>query len=249
MTSLDVIADELTGSGPANLELVNVVAGYDGVQVLRGVDLVVRRGSIVGLLGPNGAGKTTVLRAATGLTPTTSGTVRIHGVDVNGESASQRLRAGLCLIPEGRGVFPELTVRDNLRLQVPPWAKDRGVEPALEVFPKLRARYSQVAGTMSGGEQQMLALARAVLARPSVVLVDEISMGLAPKALDALFEALQQLAATGIGLLLVEQYVHRALAIVDRAVLLNRGEVVFNGAPDDLVADEVLRGYLGVDID
>jgi branched-chain amino acid transport system ATP-binding protein len=230
------------------LELSRISAGYDRVTVLRDVDLVVPQGTIVGLLGPNGAGKSTLLRTASGLLSPSAGKVKIDGIDVTSAAPNRRARAGLCLIPEGRGIFRSLTVRENLRLWVPPWSKGESVDAALEAFPVLRERSGQVAGTMSGGQQQMLALARAYLSNPSVVLLDEVSIGLAPKMVDAIFETLQNLASTGVALLLVEQYVNRALQMVDSVVLLNKGKVMFAGPPDQLQQDEVLRGYLGVEI-
>jgi branched-chain amino acid transport system ATP-binding protein len=227
-----------------SLVLADVYAGYGRAEVLRGITVEVPRGAIVALLGPNGVGKTTLLRVACGLLKVTAGTVSINGTDVTRTSPAERAEAGLCLIPEGRGVFRSLTVRENLRLQVPPWAGDKQVDRALEVFPVLRKRLSQTAGTMSGGEQQMLALARAYLANPDVVLLDEVSMGLAPKIVDTVFDVLRRLADSGVSMLLVEQYVARALEMADRVVLLNKGHVVFNGAPSALGEDEVLGGYL-----
>jgi branched-chain amino acid transport system ATP-binding protein len=229
------------------LELVAVTAGYDRATVLRDVSLTVPTGKIVALLGPNGAGKTTLLRTATGLLRPSSGTVRINGADMTRSAPNRRTRAGLCLVPEGRGIFRSLTVRENLRMQIPKWSKDVSVDGVLDVFPILRERLGQTAGTMSGGQQQMLALARSYLSNPRVVLLDEVSMGLAPKVVDEIFEAIGQLAATGAALLLVEQYVNRALKLADLVVLLDRGTVAFNGAPSDLDQNEVLRGYLGLD--
>jgi branched-chain amino acid transport system ATP-binding protein len=230
------------------LELVGVSAGYDRSTVLRDVDLTVPAGKIVALLGPNGAGKTTLLRTATGLIKPSTGQVRLAGADVTALAPNRRARAGLCLIPEGRGIFRSLSVQDNLRMQVPTWSSDQSTDRVLELFPVLRTRLSQIAGTMSGGQQQMLALARSYLAEPSVVLLDEVSMGLAPKVVDEIFDTIRNLAATGVALLLVEQYVNRALELADLVVLLNRGTVAFAGRSADLDSEEVLRGYLGVDV-
>jgi branched-chain amino acid transport system ATP-binding protein len=232
----------------AALELVGVSAGYGRATVLRNIDIRVPAGTIVALLGPNGAGKTTLLRTASGLVKPSAGIVRINGEIRTRATPSRRARAGLCLIPEGRGIFPALTVRENLRIFVPPWAKENSADRAMEVFPLLRERLGQTAGTLSGGQQQMLALARAYLSNPSVVLLDEVSMGLAPKVVDEIFQALSHLASTGVALLLVEQYVTRALEMADQVVLLDRGEVAFTGPRDQLEQDAVLRGYLGVDI-
>jgi branched-chain amino acid transport system ATP-binding protein len=230
------------------LQLEGVHSGYENTTVLRGIDLVVQSGQFVALLGPNGAGKTTLLRTASGLLKPSKGSVHISAKNVTRAAAHKRARAGLCLIPEGRGVFRNLTVRDNLRMHVPTWISDKSVEPALDAFPALKDRLGQLAGTMSGGQQQMLALARAYLSRADVVLLDEVSMGLAPKIVEEIFDSLVKLASTGVAILLVEQYVTRALQLADRVVLLDRGQVSFAGAPSELEKDEMLRGYLGIDI-
>ncbi len=230
------------------LELRGVHAGYGRATVLRGVDLAVPAGTTVALIGPNGAGKTTLLRVAAGLLKPSAGTVHVDGEEMTHRAPNRRARRGLCLIPEGRGVFRNLTVRENLRLQVPPWSKDTSIERALEAFPVLGARMGQLAGSLSGGEQQMLALSRAYLADPRVVLLDEVSMGLAPKIVEEIFESLRVLATTGVALLLVEQYITQAIAIADLVVLLDRGQVSFSGPPSQLKQDAVLRGYLGVDL-
>jgi branched-chain amino acid transport system ATP-binding protein len=228
------------------LRLAGVDAGYGRTTVLRDVSISVPAGRILALLGPNGAGKTTLLRTAAGVLRPTAGQVLIDGKDLTKAAPHRRARAGLCLIPEGRGIFPSLTVRENLRIQVPTWRKDKAADSALDVFPILRERLSQTAGTMSGGQQQMLALARAYLSGPRVVLLDEVSMGLAPKVVDEIFETIHNLAATGLSLVLVEQYVHRALELAHDVVLLDRGTVAFAGPADSLDQAAVLRGYLGI---
>jgi branched-chain amino acid transport system ATP-binding protein len=227
------------------LALDAVSAGYGASPVLHNVSVTVPKGTLVALLGANGAGKTTLLRVASGLLRPAAGEVRLGGTAVTGQPAHRRARHGLCLIPEGRGIFPSLTVRENLELQVPPWVRDPALGRALEMFPVLGNRMKQVAGTLSGGEQQMLALARAVLAEPKVILVDEISMGLAPRLVDSLFGALTELAATGISMLLVEQYVQRALEVCSLAYIINKGEVVYSGPSQSLQRDTVIRQYLG----
>jgi branched-chain amino acid transport system ATP-binding protein len=227
------------------LELSNVTAGYARTTVLRSVDIAVDRGRVVALLGANGAGKTTLLRVASGLLTPSAGTVALAGSDVTSKSTHARARAGLCLIPEGRGIFRNLTVRENLRLQVPPWKKNDDIGQALEAFPKLGDRLEQIAGTLSGGEQQMLALSRCFLADPSIVLLDEVSMGLAPRAVEEIFASLTRLTEMGISLLLVEQYVDRALDMADAVYLLDRGRIAFAGRPDELDRGAVLEGYLG----
>jgi len=228
------------------LELKGVVAGYGSTQVLNAVDLVVPAGGVVALLGPNGAGKTTLLRAASGVLGVRSGSVLLGGADVTRARASRRATSGLCLIPEGRGVFPGLTVRENLRLLLPAGGDRASVEEVLDVFPILRAKLDQQAGAMSGGQQQMLALGRAWLAKPSVVLLDEVSMGLAPLVVDEIFTALQALRETGTALVLVEQYVDRALAMADHVYLLARGSVAYSGPASSLDRDAVLDQYLGM---
>jgi len=151
----------------------------------------------------------------------------------------------MCLVPEGRGIFPALSVRENLLLQIPKWNRSTGLDDALDVFPVLGERLGEAAGRLSGGQQQMLSLARCVLAKPSVVLLDEVSMGLAPIVIDQIFGSLKELAARGVALLLVEQYVNRALAMADMVHLLNRGEVTYSGPPSGLDEEAVLAGYLG----
>jgi branched-chain amino acid transport system ATP-binding protein len=227
------------------LSLRDVSAGYGRTTVLREVDLAVPPGKVVALLGPNGAGKTTLLRAAAGLLRVRAGHIQLAGGDVTRVAPHRRAETGLCLIPEGRGIFPNLSVRENLRLQVPPWRKDAGFEPALEAFPVLGQRLAQRAGSMSGGQQQMLALSRCFLSEPKVVLLDEVSMGLAPRIIDEIFAALVRLSQSGVALLLVEQYVNRALQIADHVYLLARGRVAFSGPPTGLDEAELMRRYVG----
>ena len=230
------------------LQVDDLTVAYGEQVALREVSLDVREGSVTALLGPNGAGKTTLLRAIAGLQRVRSGQVRLRDRDVTATSAHTRVRSGVCLIPEGRGVFRSLTVRDNLRTQIPRWSRSRDIEPALEAFPDLAGRLSQTAGTMSGGQQQMLALARCYLSNPSVILLDEVSMGLAPLVVDQIFESIGRLAAQGISLLLVEQYVDRALDLADHAYVLNRGEVAFAGPSKELSRESLLADYLGVQV-
>ena len=228
-----------------NLEFRQVTAGYEGHTVLRDVDLTVPDGSVAALLGPNGAGKTTLLRVASGLLPVSSGQVLLDGLDVTGWKPERLARAGICHGPVGRGVFAGLSVSDNLRLQAPP-SVDRGAIPtATNVFPRLGERLGQLAGTMSGGEQQMLALAHAYVGQARMLLLDELSMGLAPKVVDEIFSHLTTLASTGAALLLVEQYVGRALKLADYVYVLNKGQVEFAGEPAELGEDRILASYLG----
>jgi len=229
------------------LQFDRVRAGYGTTTVLRDVSFRVGVGQVVALLGPNGAGKTTVLRTASGIVRPTSGVVRLDDIDLSKQAPHRRAARGLCLIPEGRGVFKSLTVRENLRLQAPAGTKsDDAIDRALIVFPALAGRLSVAAGHLSGGQQQMLSLARAYVTNPRVILLDEVSMGLAPRVVDEMFHALRTLAATGTAMLIVEQYVTRAMAMADVVVLLNKGAVAYDGPPSQLDEQAVLRGYLGV---
>jgi branched-chain amino acid transport system ATP-binding protein len=233
------------------LRVSNITAGYGRSTVLRDISIDVPPGRIVALLGPNGAGKTTLLRVVAGLLRPAAGSVWLNGGEVTKSAPHQRAKAGVCLIPEGRGIFRNLSVRENLRMQVLPGAKGAqkdGLEQVLTTFPVLRDRLGQTAGTMSGGQQQLLALARCYLTTPRVVLLDEVSMGLAPKVVDEIFAAIVTLASGGAALVLVEQYVSRALELASSAVLLDRGIVAYAGPTRDLDEAAVLRGYLGVDV-
>jgi branched-chain amino acid transport system ATP-binding protein len=227
------------------LELRGISAGYGSGKVLQDVDLVVPDGAVVALLGPNGAGKTTLLKVASGLLRPTSGQILFDGIDVTGKTPYELARAGICHVPEGRGIFPTLSVADNVRLQAPKRVDRKAMEAASTVFPRLGERRHQLAGTMSGGEQQMLALAHAYVGEPSTVLLDEVSMGLAPKIVDEIFEYLRRLAADGMSLLVVEQYVARALDLANYVYILNRGRIRFAGEPAEVEDDTVLESYLG----
>ena len=227
------------------LEVADVSAGYGGLLALRNVDLTVPSGRAVALLGPNGAGKTTLLSVISGLVPPRSGRVRLGGDDVTDASTTTRAERGLCHVTEGRSVFPGLTVQDNLRMFSPKGAEAEAVARAVDAFPKLGQRLTQVAGTMSGGEQQMLALARAYAQRAPLVLLDEVSMGLAPVIVDAIFAFLRRLADEGSTLLVVEQYVTRALDLADIFYILNQGRVVFAGEPDEASTMDLAEHYLG----
>jgi branched-chain amino acid transport system ATP-binding protein len=226
------------------LELRDVTAGYGDADVLKGVSLTVRERSIVTLLGANGAGKTTIMRVLSGILKVSGGEVLVNATDATAASPQERSRLGVCLIPEGRGIFRSLSVRDNLELFRPPWAKDESIDGVIEMFPILGDRLSQAAGTLSGGEQQMLALSRAFLSKAHVVLVDEVSMGLAPKLVDQIFEILEKIASEGVSVLLVEQYVRRALELADYAYVLSRGEIVLSGSTDEVDYAAVADTYL-----
>jgi branched-chain amino acid transport system ATP-binding protein len=226
-------------------ELRNVSAGYDTGRVLHDVSLSVPPGSVVALLGPNGAGKTTLLRVASGLLRAQVGDVVLDDRVLTAAPTHRFAEAGVCHVPEGRGIFATLSVADNLMLQSPPGRERKSRERATAVFPRLGERLDQLAGTLSGGEQQMLALARAYLCEPRVVLLDEVSMGLAPKIVDEIFDYLKLLAGTGTSLLLVEQYVSRALELADYVYLMNGGRIAFAGRPGELDEQRLAESYLG----
>jgi branched-chain amino acid transport system ATP-binding protein len=229
------------------LVLDGITAGYGDSVVLRDVHLAVPAGRVVALIGANGAGKTTLLRVASGLLGPRSGRLVVDGADRTGATPEVLAGAGVCHVPEGRGVFPSLTVRENLRLFSCPGDESAAFERAVDAFPRLGERLHQLAGTMSGGEQQMLALARAYLGRPRFVLLDEVSMGLAPRIVDEIFEFLGRLAAEGCALLLVEQYVTKALALADHVYTLARGQIAFAGEPAELAGTDVFASYLGTE--
>jgi len=230
------------------LVLENVTAGYGGTTVLRNVSLTVPDSSVVALLGSNGAGKTTLLRVASGLLTPWKGRLLADGDDVTGRPPHELAARGVCHVPEGRGVFPPLTVGQNLELFSPPGQERESRDRAIEAFPVLGERLNQVAGTMSGGQQQMLALARAYVARAPLVMLDEVSMGLAPIIVDEIFEFLERMAAQGTALLLVEQYATKALAIADYVYILGRGSVTFAGDAAELEGEDVFQRYLGIDV-
>ena len=228
------------------LELRGVTAGYGSHTVLRDVNLMVPDNSVVALLGPNGVGKTTLLRVASGLLRPSSGRVLVDGEDVTGAPPHRLSELGVCHVPEGRGIFRALSVKDNIRLQAKGSFKGDPITAVSDAFPRLGERLAQRAGTMSGGEQQMLALARAYVAGANTVLLDEVSMGLAPKIIDEIFEYLHRLAAAGAALLLVEQYVARALGLAQFVYILNKGRVQFVGESHELGEEQILASYLGV---
>jgi branched-chain amino acid transport system ATP-binding protein len=201
--------------------------------------------SVVALLGPNGAGKTTTLRMAAGLLRPKTGAVVFDGLDITRLSSHRRARRGLCLIPEGRGIFPSLSVRDNLVMYVPKSRQRDAFDRAVDTFPMLGVRRRQIAGTLSGGEQQMLALVRAYVASPSLVLVDEASLGLAPMIVDAIFEFIEKVAREGAALLIVEQYVSRALTLASTVYLLNQGVIVHAGLASELDEEQIFDMYAG----
>jgi branched-chain amino acid transport system ATP-binding protein len=215
------------------LALREVRSGYGGVEVLHGVDLEVPPTGVTALLGRNGAGKTTLLSTVAGLVSVRSGRVTWGGADISGWSVRDRAAAGLLLVPEGRGVFPDLTVRDNLEVFASGPAEQSRLEQALAAFPILRDRLDQRAGSMSGGEQQMLAMSRVLVQEPRLLLLDEVSFGLAPQVADQLFDVVADLARR-CTVVLVEQYVDDALRLADLVYVLERGAVVFAGEPGEI---------------
>ena len=227
------------------LTLDRVTAAYGDTVVLRDVSFTVPSGSVVALLGPNGAGKTTALSVASGLLRPRSGSVLLDDRDCTGRAVDRLARQGLCHVPSTGSVFPELTVRENLVLFASLADDDQLLERAVQAFPRLGERLNQKVETLSGGERQMLALARAYSRRASLVLLDEISMGLAPVVVDEIFESLRRLAADGTTVLLVEQYVSKALAFADFAYLLVHGRLVFCGEAAELAGTDVFSRYLG----
>jgi branched-chain amino acid transport system ATP-binding protein len=233
------------------LTVENLRVGYGPVQVVHGIDLEVGAGEMVALLGANGAGKTTTLRALSGLADVAHGSVRVDGQELLGMPPHRVIRHGVAHLPQGRELFAELSVLENLRLGH--WSRrrdgdhfDAQVEHMFSLFPKLRERAHQAAGTMSGGEQQMLAVARALMPEPRLLLVDEASMGLAPIVVDQLFDALLRVNEAGTSILVVEQFVAKALGHTERAYVLGKGQVVASGRSRDLAeSPELLAAYLG----
>ena len=227
------------------LELRGVRAAYGRIEVLHGVDLEVPEGKVMALLGPNGGGKTTTIKVASGQMQLTAGSVVVAGRRVDGAAPDALARIGMCTIPEGRGIFPNLTVRENLRMATFADVQMEAVEErAYEQFPRLGERRTQLAGTLSGGEQQMLALARALAVDPAVLFLDELSMGLAPIIVDQLYDIVAEIAASGVSILLVEQFARVAMRVADLAAIMLQGRIVRTGDPAEL-EEELDRAYLG----
>ena len=247
MTTALKDANRTTSTGTPALEVKELRSGYDTTLVLRGVSMTVAQGSIVALLGPNGAGKTTLLKSLCGLLPVQSGTVSMLGDDITHLSTFHRAGRGLCYIPEGRGIFRSMTVRENLVMQAAPGRKaaQEAIALAVEAFPVLGRRLGQTAETLSGGEQQMLAVTQAYVRQPKLILVDEASFGLAPKIVEEIFEFLRRATEMGAALLLVDQFVERALEMAHFAYVLSGGEIVYAGTPSALSEGEIMSRYLG----
>ncbi|MBL9030625.1 MAG: ABC transporter ATP-binding protein [Phycisphaerae bacterium] len=233
------------------LEIRDLVVSYGAVRALHGVSLRVERGEIVTLIGCNGAGKSTTLRAVSGMVRPASGTIEFEGRSIARMKPHEIVRLGMAHCPEGRGIFANMTVEENLRLGAFTRDDAEGIaadhERALTLFPRLRERLRQSAGTLSGGEQQMLAIGRAILTRPRLLLLDEPSLGLAPQVVRTIFQIIREINAAGTTILLVEQNAHMALKVAHRAYVLEVGKIEMEGPAADLAAsDEVRKAYLGV---
>jgi branched-chain amino acid transport system ATP-binding protein len=243
---------EQTASAPAEalLQVEQLALAYGGIQAVKGVDLQVFPGELVSLIGSNGAGKTTTLKAITGGMRAQAGRIRYQGGDIAGLGAWDLVRQGLCMVPEGRGIFGRMTILENLQMGA--YIRDGAAQIQADIdrifttFPRLKERRSQLAGTLSGGEQQMLAMGRALMAQPKLLLLDEPSMGLSPLMVDKIFEVIQGVAAQGMTVLLVEQNARRALQIADRAYVMESGLITLSGAAKNLLDDPKVRvAYLG----
>ncbi|MGH2806576.1 MAG: ABC transporter ATP-binding protein [Actinomycetota bacterium] len=232
------------------LEVTDLKAGYGSLPVLGGVSFQVEEGETAVLLGLNGAGKTTTILSLAGLIKPWSGSIKFNGEEISGMDARKRVGEGIVLVPEGRRVFPELTVAQNLRLGAWPYKRDRKktreiVERAVEYFPRLRERWTQLGGTLSGGEQQMLAIARGLMGRPKLLLIDESSLGLSPKLTHTVFEVVHRISDDGVTVFMVEQNAG-VLKIADRAFVMEKGTLIYTGKGEDIMKDEGIReAYLG----
>jgi len=232
------------------LEVRGLRGGYGAVEVLRGVDLALGAGEIVALLGSNGAGKSTLNNTVCGLQRAFSGSVRFEGREITRAASTEIVAAGLIQVPEGRRVFPDLSVHENLQLGSYRRGRERrsaNLERVLGVFPRLGERAAQKAGTLSGGEQQMLAIGRALMAEPRLLILDEPSLGLSPRLVEELFELIGRLNRDGLSILLVEQNVGQSLEIAHRAYVMENGAIAFQGTPAELLSNaELTRAYLGI---
>jgi len=232
------------------LKVTGLKVAYGGIQAVKGVDFEVKEGELVTLIGSNGAGKTTTMKAITGTLAAAEGDIEYLGQSIKGKGSWDLVREGLAMVPEGRGVFTRMTITENLQMGAyiredkPEIAND--IEMVFGIFPRLKERKDQLAGTMSGGEQQMLAMGRALMSRPKVLLLDEPSMGLSPIMVDKIFEVVRDVSARGVTILLVEQNASRALGIADRGYVMESGTVTMNGPAKELLNDPRVRAaYLG----
>ena len=232
------------------LEVKNLVVSYGAIKALRGISFSVEQGEVISLIGSNGAGKTTTLHSISNLIKRNSGSIFFEGTDITNLSADKIVKMGLIQVPEGRRVFANLSVKENLEMGAY-LRKDKeqikkDMEWGYELFPRLKERLSQLAGTLSGGEQQMLAMARALMSKPKLLLLDEPSMGLAPILVDEIFEIIKKISSAGTTILLVEQNAYKALSIANRAYILETGEITKDGKASDLITDKaVISAYLG----
>jgi branched-chain amino acid transport system ATP-binding protein len=233
---------------PPLLEVDGVTSGYGKVEVLHDLSIGVPEGTVVALLGPNGAGKTTTLKVISGTLPVWDGEVRCDGERLDGRSAYDIARRGITLVPEGRGIFRDLTVEENLTMFATQRSVKEVVEYSTEFFPALRDRLRQQAGRLSGGQQQMVAVSRALVSDAKVIMADELSVGLAPVIIDEIYEAVAALRTQGKSLMIVEQYVDRALAVVDDIYVLHKGRIVFVGDPKLAREQNVFEAYLGSEV-
>jgi branched-chain amino acid transport system ATP-binding protein len=232
------------------LKVSGLKVAYGGIQAVKGIDFEVKEGELVSLIGSNGAGKTTTMKAVTGTLPINQGDIEYLGKSIRGKGAWDMVREGLAMVPEGRGVFMRMTITENLQMGA--YIRDDKAEIAVDIekmftiFPRLRERKDQLAGTMSGGEQQMLAMGRALMSRPKVLLLDEPSMGLSPIMVDKIFEVIRDVAAQGVTILLVEQNASRALGIADRGYVMESGLITMSGDAKIMLSDPKVRAaYLG----
>ncbi len=232
------------------LKVTGLKVAYGGIQAVKGVDFEVNEGELVSLIGSNGAGKTTTMKAITGTLPINAGDIEYLGKSIRGKGAWDMVNEGLAMVPEGRGVFTRMTITENLQMGA--YIRNDKAEIATDIekmftiFPRLRERKDQLAGTMSGGEQQMLAMGRALMSRPKVLLLDEPSMGLSPIMVDKIFEVVRDVSKQGVTILLVEQNARRALQIADRCYVMDSGEIIMTGKGRDMLDDPKVRAaYLG----
>jgi branched-chain amino acid transport system ATP-binding protein len=234
---------------PTLLRVANLKVAYGGIQAVKGVSFEVQQGELVSLIGANGAGKTTTLKAVTGTQPVAAGEIEFMGKPIKGQGAWNLVKQGLVMVPEGRGVFSRMTIVENLQMGA--FVRndreiDADIDKVFAIFPRLKERAAQLAGTMSGGEQQMLAMGRALMARPKVLLMDEPSMGLSPIMVDKIFEVVADIHRQGTTILLVEQNASRALGLADRGYVMDSGEITMSGEAKSLLADPRVRAaYLG----
>ena len=232
------------------LKVSGLKVAYGGIQAVKGVDFEVREGELVTLIGSNGAGKTTTMKAITGTQPAAAGTVEYMGRNIAGQGPWDLVRQGLAMVPEGRGVFTRMTIVENLQMgayvRTDTAAIQQDMERVFETFPRLKERRDQLAGTMSGGEQQMLAMGRALMSRPKVLLLDEPSMGLSPIMVDKIFEVVQEVSSQGVTIVLVEQNASRALSIAHRGYVMDSGLITMSGEARQMLSDPKVRAaYLG----